>query len=216
PAEQYMKPHSGSRLGCCFSSMPPANPNNKWLISPRLSLGTSSMLDLWVETYNLAYGLERYNIAVSLTDNNPSSFVNLNTTYETADTMWTHRYYDLKDYNNKTVYVAIQCVSDNQFIFMIDDIHISSLSGIDDERSGIRVSVYPNPAHEFINFSIEMPFGTRIKAELSDMLGKGLRSAEFVSGVGSAKMDIHDLNPGVYSLLIYSDGSRLVQKVVIK
>ncbi|MEI7490488.1 MAG: choice-of-anchor J domain-containing protein [Bacteroidota bacterium] len=216
PAEQYMKPHAGSKLGCCFSSVPPSNPNDKWLISPRLTLGTNSEMDLWVMTYNSAYGLERYNIAVSTTDNNPSSFTYLQSAYETAPDAWTHRIYDLGNYNNQTVYIAIQCVSDNQFIFMLDDIHISSLSGVDDGRSGLKVSVYPNPAHEFINFNINMPLRTRIKAELADMPGKVLRSAEFISGAGSATMDIHDLNPGVYTLMVYTGGSRLIQKVVVK
>ena len=216
PPERYMKPHSGLRLGCCFSSMPLMNPNDKWLISPRLSLGTNSQLDLWVMSYDTTYGIERYNIAVSTTDNNPSSFVYLTQNYETAPATWTHRAYDLKDYNNKTVYVAIQCVSDTDFIFMLDDIHITSLAGIADDQESIRISVYPNPAREYINFSCNMPQGTKIKAQLVNVLGKSLRSMEFESSTGSVKIDIHDLSPGIYSMVIQALGHQAVQKIVIQ
>ena len=216
PPEQYMKPHSGQRLGCCFSSMPPNNPNDKWLISPRLTLGTSSALDLWVETYNTAYGYEKYNIAVSTTDNDPSSFVNLTATPDSAPADWTHRTYDLQAYNNKTVYVAIQCVSDNQFIFMLDDIHITSLAGIRDYPESIRISVYPNPAHDCINFYCDLPAGTLIKADLVNILGRSQRSVEFENGTGAVKMDIHDLGPGIYSLVIHANGRQAVQKILIQ
>lgn len=216
PAEQFMKPHSGSKLGCCFSSMSPKNPNDKWLISPRLTLGTKSALDFWVMTYNIIYGLERYKIAVSTTDNDPGSFTFLQADYETAPAEWTHRLYDLSNYNNQTVYVAIQCVSDTAFILMLDDIRITSLAGINDEQKAISVSVFPNPAHEFINFSSALPPGTSIKAELVNLLGKNLRSAEFESGHGNASMDVHDLDPGFYTVMIFANGCRLVQKVIIQ
>ena len=216
PPETFMKPHSGQRLGCCFSSIPPNNPNNKWLISPRLTLGTNSFLDLWVMTYNKAYGLERYNIAVSTTDNNPSSFTYLSQQSETAPETWTHYYYDLKDYNHRTVYVAIQCISDTSFIFMVDDIRITSVAGIGDQQENFGITVYPNPARDYLNFSCSLPSGTTVEAELVDMLGVSVRSAGFKSRSGSETMDIRDLNPGVYSLLVQANGHRVFQKVIIQ
>jgi len=216
PPEPYMKPHTGQKLGCCFSSIPPNNPNNKWLISPRLSLGASSMLRLWVMTYNKTYGLELYRIAVSTTDNNPSSFVYLTSDYETAPEAWTLRTYDLKDYNNKTVYVAIQCVSDDQFIFMVDDIQVTSVSGTEDEMRDAKLSVFPNPARSLVNFSFEIPHETLVRADLLDVLGKTIRTMEFKSGSVPVHMDIHDLEPGVYSLVFNTAGGRLVRKLVIQ
>lgn len=216
PAERYMKPHSGRRLGCCFSTMPPLDPNDKWLISPRLSLGINSQLSMWVMSYNISYGLERYNVAVSTTDNNPLSFVPLAQNYETAPGAWTQRIYDLKDYNNRTVYVAIQCVSDTAFIFMIDDISITSLAGIDDKRDGIRVSVYPNPAHEKFNILCDLPAGTKINARLVDILGNILRSVQYDNGKEPLKVDIQDLSPGIYSVIIQSPGAQAVQKIIIQ
>jgi len=169
-----------------------------------------------VMSYNISYGLERYNVAVSTTDNNPSSFVPLEQSYETAPGAWTQRIYDLKDYNNRTVYVAIQCVSDTAFIFMIDDISITSLAGIDDKHEGIRVSVYPNPAHEDFNILCDLPAGTKIKARLVNILGNILRSVEYDNGTEPLKVDIQDISPGIYSVIIQFPGGHAVQKIVIQ
>jgi hypothetical protein len=99
---------------------------------------------------------------------------------------------------------------------MLDDIHITSLAGIADDQENIRISVYPNPAREYINFSCNMPQGTKIKAQLVNVLGKSLRSMEFESNTGSVKIDIHDLSPGIYSIVIQALGHQAVQKIVIQ
>ena len=54
-----MSAHSGEKFGACFSSMPPNNPNDKWLISPQMTLGNNASIIFWVETYNTFYGLEQ-------------------------------------------------------------------------------------------------------------------------------------------------------------
>ena len=215
PPEPFMKPHTGQRLGCCFSSMPPHNPNNKWLISPRLTLGTNSKLDLWVMTYNTNYGLERYRIAVSTTDMNPSSFTYLTIGYETAPVDWTQRSYDLRAYNNSTVYIAIQCVSDDQFIFMVDDISITSLAGVGDERKELNFSVYPNPAADFIRIYCDLPDGTTVSIELIDILGKEVKSAGYKKESEAMLLDVADLKPGVYSLMIRAGERQATRKVLI-
>jgi PKD repeat protein len=215
PPEPYLRPHSGSKLGCCFSSMPNNNPNNKWLISPRLTLGTSSSLDLWVETYNIGYGYEKYNIAVSTTDNNPSSFVNLTAIPDSAPADWTHRSYDLQAYNNRTVYIGIQCVSDDQFIFMVDDIRISSVSGINSPADEFSLNVYPNPAHEKIYISTTPFKGKHLRIELISMMGEVMRSLELNADEYNAQLDIQNLSPGVYFLSVTVEGHQKVVKVLI-
>lgn len=216
PAEPFMKPHSGKRLGCCFSSLPPHNPNNKWLISPRLALGTNSKLDLWVMTYNELYGLERYRIAVSTTDMNPASFTFLTPGYETAPVDWTQRSYDLRAYNNMTVYVAIQCVSDDQFILEVDDISITSLSGVESEKNEPGFSVHPNPATDFLNIYCNLPDRTTVAVKMIDMLGKEVKTAEFKKGEELMTLELSGVDAGVYSLLLVAGGKQAVQKVLIK
>ena len=118
-----IQPHGGQRFGACFSATVP--PNNDWFISPKIQLATGGSFNFWVKSYTAAYGLEKYKVAVSTTTNNPSAFTFISGAAPLmADTLWTKKSFSLSAYDNQEVYVAIQCVSDTAFIFMIDDLEV--------------------------------------------------------------------------------------------
>lgn len=121
-----IQPHSGDKFAACFSSIPPPF-NDDWLITPQLNLGSNSELSLWVKSYTDAYGLERYNIGVSTTDNNPGSFEiisGLTPLLAPADE-WQEQTFDLSGYDGQSIYIGIQCVSEDAFIFMVDDVSVT-------------------------------------------------------------------------------------------
>jgi len=117
--------HGGDRCGICFASTTP--PNNDWLISAPLTLCSNASISFWAKSITDNYGLERFNVLLSTTNNDPSSFtVKLSgNTYIQAPTTWTQYTYSLSAYAGRTVYVAIQCVSNDAYAFMIDDIEIT-------------------------------------------------------------------------------------------
>ena len=118
--------HGGSRCGVCFAATTP--PNNDWLMSTAITLGNNSSFSFWAKSITYKYGLERFNVLLSTTNNTYTSFtVKLSgNNYIEAPLEWTQYTYDLSAYDGRTVYVAIQCVSDDAFAFLIDDILISS------------------------------------------------------------------------------------------
>lgn len=121
-----IQPHTGEKFAACFSSIPPPY-NNDWLISPQMTLGTNSELSFWVKSYTDTYGLERYNVGVSTTGTNPEDFIIISgpTPMLAPADNWEEQTYDLGDYNGQTVYVGIQCVSEDAFIFMVDDVSVT-------------------------------------------------------------------------------------------
>ena len=120
-----IQPHGGSRYGACFSATTP--PNNDWFISPQVQMNYNGSLTFWVKSYTSEYGLEKYKVAVSTTDNNPSSFTVISGAAPLeAPVDWTKMTIDLSAYNGQQIYVAINCVSDDAFIFMIDDLQIEA------------------------------------------------------------------------------------------
>ncbi len=95
--------------------------NDDWIISPQITLGINSSITLWVKSYTDLYGLETYNVLISTTDNNPASFTVISGAAPLeAPIVWTEVSIDLAAYDGMTVYVAIQCVSEDAFIFMLD------------------------------------------------------------------------------------------------
>ncbi len=215
PPEQYMKPYTGKKLGCCFSSTPPYNPNNKWLISPKMKLANNPRLEFWVQTYNIAWGLEMFNVAVSTTDDNPDHFERINTIVESAPATWTRMSYLLDKYANQEVYIGIQCISNNTFIFMIDDISITSVVGIVEEERDPVFSVYPNPASEKVFLRFDQPGEEEFTAELINNLGKSVRTMHITAGSEPLSFDIRGLQPGIYYFHLKGKSGDRIRKICI-
>ncbi len=136
-ADPYIQPHSGSKFAGCFASTSP--PNNDWLISPSITLGTNSSVSFWVKSFTDTYGLERYKVGVSTTNTDPASFTIISglNYLEAPAAVWQQKTFSLDSYNGQTVYIGIQCVSNDAFLFMVDDFiatttisQTSSLSGM--------------------------------------------------------------------------------------
>lgn len=121
-----IQPHAGSKFAACFAANGAVN--NDWLISPPLVAGTSTSASFWVKSYTAQYGLERYKVGVSTTNTLPGSFTIISgANYLTAPvTAWEQKTFDLNAYNGQTIYIGIQCISDNAFIFMVDDFNFTT------------------------------------------------------------------------------------------
>jgi len=214
PPPKYMEPHSGFRFGACFSS--PQHPNNKWLITPRMTMGSDASIRFWVMTYNTAYGLEKYNVGVSTTGSNPADFVLLNNSPLDAPGTWTKQNFSLSAYSGQDVYIGINCVSNDQFIFMIDDIEIGSALGGDEPSVITGVTLYPNPAHDhvFLNFG---KAGIYI-ANLVLLNETGTIIKEFSLNRKTSEIfniPLSGLSPGIYYLVINSGEGRIVKKIAV-
>ena len=121
-------PHTGMRYAACFASQ--THTNDDWLISPKIAMGQNGLIRFWVKSYTSTYGLERYQVGVSTTNTNPSSFtiISPGSYLEAPADAWQQKQFDLSAYAGQDIYVGIQCVSDDAFILMIDDIEIVSQS----------------------------------------------------------------------------------------
>jgi PKD repeat protein len=124
--DPYIQPHSGTKFAACFASTTP--PNNDWMISPQIDLGSNGHLKFWVKSYTDQWGLEKYNVGVSTTTPVPGSFtiISGSTPLEAPATAWQQKDFDLSAYSGQQIYIGIQCVSNDAFIFMLDDIEITS------------------------------------------------------------------------------------------
>ncbi len=121
-----IQPHSGEKFGACIASVPNGSQgNDDWFISPFVSLGSSPSVTFWAKSYTDEYGLEKFNVGVSTLTNDPADFTIISgATPLEAPMAWTEYTFDLSAYEGQDIYFAIQCVSFDAFVFMIDDIVI--------------------------------------------------------------------------------------------
>ena len=114
-------PHSGNQF---LMAMCPEGASDDWLISPELP-GMAQTISFWVSEVTTQYGDEIYEILVSKTDNNISSFTKVaNGSVTTTD--WTKVSYNLPE---GTKYFAIRHTSNDVFGMFVDDIEYTAGGG---------------------------------------------------------------------------------------
>jgi len=191
--------HSGSKFLASFAATTP--PNDDWIISPQLD-GTAGTINFWAQTYTDNYGLERMVVWASSTTSDISSFTPISdgeyVEVPTGD--WTEYSYS---YPEGTKYVAIQCVSHDAFIFMLDDITISSNPLGIENLDNTTFTVYPNPATTSIKVTGEG------NAVISNILGQTVTSAT-VNGV--AEINVSNLESGVYFINMNGVSKKFIKK----
>jgi len=139
PPMTTVSTHDGSKMAASFAAT--MAPNNDWMVTPRLSLGTGSMLRFFARSHTAQYGLERMRVGVStLSTIIPQGFQYLTgDTYVQVPVNWTEYTYDLSAYDNQQVYIGIRCSSDDAFVLYVDDFAVYSLGG------GTQMDPFGNP-----------------------------------------------------------------------
>ncbi len=131
-----LAPYQGEKYGASFAAIDA--PNNDWLISPELTLTSESNLTFAAKTYIDDYGAEAFNVLVKKADEGEFTQIFSD---DAVPATWTEYSIDLSAYAGEAVNVAIQCVSPERFIFMIDDIKVNGVStGVNDVAAGKTVS----------------------------------------------------------------------------
>jgi hypothetical protein len=114
-----IQPYSGSKFLACFASS--AAPNNDWLVLPKREVRPGTEFSFMARSYTTYYGAERFRVAISTTGTDPEDFTIISGAVS-VPAAWTKYTFDLSVYAGQDIHVAIICVSNDAFIFMVDDI----------------------------------------------------------------------------------------------
>ncbi len=209
PPVTGMEPHGGERFGASFAATTP--PNNDWLISPQVTLGENPSISFWVKTYTDDWGLEVYNVLVSTTDLNPASFELVAGPVSAPVEEWTLVTYALDQYIGQNVYVAIQCVSYDAFVFMVDDIVISYMVSTNDLPVVENLMVYPNPSNGILNVKADSKIN---KVQLVNLAGQVVYESTVLAN--ETIINTTSITKGLYMLNITSDRGVVTKKISVR
>lgn len=126
PVDGAWNPRPGNtKYAASFASQNP--PNDDWMISPEITLMSGSEVSFWAKSYTDEYGLERFRVGVTTeADPDPEDFTIITDgDYVEAPTSWTQFNYDLSDYDNETVRIGIHTISNDAFVFMVDEFSVT-------------------------------------------------------------------------------------------
>lgn len=182
--------------------------NNDWLISPQIQLGDNSSFSLYVRSTITTWGTEEYKIAVSTTNNTPSSFSVLGG-QRTAPGSWTLVTVDLAEYDNQEIYIAVNYVGQDHFAFMVDNLKIETRTVNTDLSVLDKINIYPNPANDILN--ITSAEGANIK--IFNLTGQEIMNIDSSSEI--QKINISNLEQGIYVVQIIKDNNTVTRKITI-
>lgn len=209
PTSAQFDAHTGDKVMACFNAT--TSPwNNDWLISPKVQLGGSgNQVSFWAKPINELYGEEKFNVLVSTTDTNVGSFTKLNTTVVVTEPLVEYEQFtfNLDAYAGQNVYIAIQCVSDDQFALLVDDFKVvGNILAVSDVNK-TAMSVYPNPTADYLTFSQKIT-----SADVYDLSGKLVASPAIVD----SKIDVKSLQNGSYVVKVNTAAGSTTHKFIKK
>ncbi len=170
-------PHSGIKEAASFASINP--PNNDWMISPLLHNPVE--LKFWARSYTDQYGLERFRVGVSTTGTNPTDFTIISGENPIeAPVSWTEYTYALTDYMESDIYLGIHCVSDDAFMFLVDDVMVRSATPVDDVIIPVVATElqgnYPNPFNPETTIRYSVKETVPVSIEVYNLKGQLVRT----------------------------------------
>lgn len=184
--------HSGAKFLACFDAVPVPN-NNDWLITPVINITQNNIFSFWARSATIAYGAERIRVAVSTKGSDQSDFNQvISTTYHTAGKDyievpddWTRYEFDLSAYSGQNIRVGINCISDDAFLLMLDDLALSNDTTTPQVTSMTGLSVGEN---EQMTATITIDDNTTINS------GKGWVTQKYSSQAGTDSVTVFDFN----------------------
>lgn len=208
---------TGTKAAVCFAAVPDATvaANDDWLISPQIQLAaTGNTLSFWAKSCDTAYGLERFKVAVSTTGTVPANFTVIsagNYIVNPATAAWVEYTFPLTAYDGQNVYIAINCVSNDQFGLAIDDFKVTTTDLSTDDFFASNFSLSPNPVSN--DFTIQSKNQLINAVQVTDINGRIVKNNSFET-VANATVDISDLKSGIYFVSVQTDSSRGTTKII--
>jgi hypothetical protein len=170
------------------------------MITPRLHLGTQNQVSFWAKSYTAQYGLERFKLGISTQANPlPNTFAFISgATYIEAPVEWTQFTYAIPTaYNNQNVRLGLQCVSNDAFIFFVDDFLVQGYNGyIGNDDNVVPVNTtelignYPNPFNPETIISYNVKSDSPVTLEVYNLKGQKVKT--LVNG--NTKAGSHDVS----------------------
>lgn len=206
--------YEGNRVAAAFASIGVLS--NDFLITPRLQLGTNSIVKFHACSYIPRNLGPSFRLGIS-TATDPSlvdeyDYI-LGEDFLFAPDYWEEFCFDISQYDNQEVFIAIQSSFDHAYAFMVDNysVHCGPVS-TDDETAPALISAirgnYPNPFNPTTTISYVLGDASQVKIDVYNLKGQLVRhlvDAEIACGEHQVVWDGCDdhnraVSSGVYLL----------------
>ncbi|NVK63761.1 MAG: T9SS type A sorting domain-containing protein [Flavobacteriales bacterium] len=186
----------------------PVGTADRWLITPPLALGAYGNFIYWdARSHDPSYP-DDYQVLVSTTDTQLSSFTDVIGSVQQEYATWYSRSADLSSsgYQNQTIYVAFVNTTDDGFALYVDNIRVEVEDPVGiNELNDISLSVYPNPVSNQLNIK------TDASIELIEVVSL---DGSVLTSSSENQMDVSSLTSGSYLVKVRTNQGIAVRPFV--
>lgn len=204
-------PYTGTETDTAAASTSfydPSGQSGDYLITPRVSIGSFTRL-IWSARSVDASFPDGYYVMISTTDSLITSFTDTLLTINEEQGIWIDRsiHLDEEGYANQDVFIAFKNKTTDGFILLIDDVQFlgSEFASTPTEITKDFISIYPNPATDFIQINHKEPVSNiSIYTATGDLVLQGIES----------QIDISVFKSGVYTVIIESESGLTTNRFI--
>ena len=89
--------------------------------------------------------------------------------------------------------------------------------GVQDQIESNEMAVYPNPSHELLSITLKgQDFTNNLQSQLSLFDNKGVMIMHKNLNQATTDLQVNELSPGIYNLLIQNGQKRIAKKIVVQ
>ncbi len=173
--------HGGDKMAHCWAATTP--PNNDWMISQMFTVGNGAFVGFWARSLTADYGLERFKVGVSSGGTAPANFTVISPgAYVQAPVDWTYFEYDIPvTFIPGDVRIGINCVSNDAFIFMVDDFVMDLGQTANDDPTPVIINTalngnFPNPFNPETSISYSVKGNLPVVVEVYNTKGQRVKT----------------------------------------
>ncbi len=221
--------HEGDKMAASFAIM--GGMSDDFLITPRIQLTTNSVVKFHALSYMPLYEDSSFRIGVS-TANDPEQIDQyeyiLGEDYLICPSDWTEFCFDISQYDNQEVLIAIESSFDHASAFMVDSfsVHSGAVSTDDETAPALLTKIignYPNPFNPETTISYVLSDAGSVKLDVYNLKGQLVRhlvDAKLPAGEHRIVWDGRDnnmraLGSGVYFLKLNSGKQSSTKKMIM-
>lgn len=178
----------------------PVGRADRWLITPPITLGAFGNILSWEAKSHDASYLDGYDVYISITDTDLTSFIDTLAMIALENATWTSREVNLSEagYNNQTVHIAFVNRTNDGFKLYLDDIQMVIEDPVgQNELSVNNLGIYPNPS----NGKLSVKNSDTPEVNVISSAGSTV-----FSGTGN-EFDLTHLDAGVYFVQVDDKGN---------
>lgn len=186
----------------------PVDRADRWLITPKIDLGTFGNIMKWEAMSADPSYPDDYKVLISTTDSLITSFTDTLILVNNEVPYWYEREVNLSDYgfNNQSVYLAFVNTTFNGYKLFIDDVSVRIDDPVSTEEVEMaQINVFPNPTADVVYISSEK----EVSFSILDVNGRTV-----VQPQTGNECSLGHLPAGIYFLEYTIEGTVGVQRII--